>query len=676
VDINVVLDLYAKYVGRTLLRAPVTEGKIVLKTTTPLTRTEVVQALQAVLALNGISVVNIGEKFVKVLPSADAGTAAGEIDESASTNLPNLGSYITHVVQLKYVKPSEILPAIEPFSKLKSNLAIDANGILIIRDYAENIKRMLEMVERIDISVPAEYISEVIPIRYAKVEDIASALTSLGGSGGSPVSIGSGGASPGGGGGRGAFGGGSRLGVSGGGGGYGQNGGIGGGGGIGGNSLGGGLGGGGGAFGAQRGLGVGGAANPNGSPSGGSTFAQRLNNIINRAGASGGGGGGQDQIQLFGQTKIIPNASSSTLLVYATRPDMKMIHEIIDKIDVPLAQVLIEALIVDVSLGSDFNFGISAKQNPKTLYNPNNATNILNTFAGAGGMNNGSSFLNFLTTAIGTNGASSFGDSLGAFSYFGKLGSTWDAAISAANDDKRASIIQRPRIQASQAQAANFQVGESRPYVTSTYSGYSGAPGGSSYSQLFAGVELQVTPFINPDGLVVMDIGQTINEFSDFTEIANVGKVPNTIQRQLSSEIAVRDRDTVMLGGFIKSGKRVTKSGVPYLMDIPILGNLFTSRLDSKSRSELIVLMRPTVLRTPEIAAQNTLKEEQRLPGVSAAAAEDAEYERKLIDAQRKKEMSRAKKTGRADGFFNQNTDEDNAFEKKLKNAATNSPAK
>ena len=664
VEINQVLEIYAQYVGRTLLRANIPESKIILKTTTPLTRGETIQALQAVLALNGISVINIGEKFVKVLPSAEANTAAGEIDLSGSTNLPNLGSYVTHIVQLHYTKPSEMLPVIQPFAKLANSiLAIDSNGILVLRDYAENVKRMLEMIERIDISVPAEYISEVIPIRYAKVDEIASALNSLGGGGGgASVSIG-GGAGGAGGGGRGGRGG---LGVSGG---------LGGGGLGGGGYQQGGLGGAGGAFGNRGGLGAGGA-NPNGTPTGGTTFAQRLNNIVSRASQPSGGGGGGDQIQLFGQTKIIPNASSSTLLVYATRQDMQMIKDIISKIDVPLAQVLIEALIIDVTLGDDLTFGVSAKQNPKTLYNPNNATNILNTFAGAGGAKNGPSFLNFLTSAVGTNGTT-FGDSLaGGFSYFGKLGSTWDLAVAAAASDSRASIIQRPRIQASQAQQASFQVGESKPYVTTTYGGFNGGFGGSSYAQLFAGVSLDVTPYINPDGLVVMDISQTVNEFNGFTTIANVGDVPNTIQRELSSEIAVRDRDTVMLGGFIKSGKSTSKAGVPFLMDIPILGNLFTSHTDNKKRSELIVLMRPTVLKTPELAAQNTLKEEMRLPGVSAAAAEDAEIERKLIDAQQKKELKQSKKTGFRDGFYNQKTDEEKALEKAILDKQTNSPAR
>jgi Flp pilus assembly secretin CpaC len=92
---------------------------------------------------------------------------------------------------------------------------------------------------------------------------------------------------------------------------------------------------------------------------------------------------------------------------------------------------------------------------------------------------------------------------------------------------------------------------------------------------------------------------------------------------------------------------------VPFLSDIPLLGNLFTSRSDSKDRKELIVLMRPTVLATPELAARNTIKEAQRLPGISGAAAEDADYEHSLVDAERKKELKAAKQGKQKEGFYN-----------------------
>jgi hypothetical protein len=90
---------------------------------------------------------------------------------------------------------------------------------------------------------------------------------------------------------------------------------------------------------------------------------------------------------------------------------------------------------------------------------------------------------------------------------------------------------------------------------------------------------------------------------------------------------------------------------VPFLQNIPLLGVLFSQRNDSKAREELIVLMRPTVLKTPEIAALNTIKEEQRLPGISAAAAEEADAEQKIIESERKKEMKNPKIM--RGGFYN-----------------------
>jgi type II secretory pathway component GspD/PulD (secretin) len=193
VDAAQVLDVYAKLVNRTVLRAALPGAQIILKTQTPLTRIEAIQALEAVLALNGIAVINIGDKFVKALPVGDANSAGAEFNDTSAGNLPNLGSYVTHIVQLHYVKPSEMIPIISPFAKLANSiLAIDSNGILVLRDNAENVKRMLEMIAQVDINVPAEYISAVIPIRYAKVDDIASALNSLGNGGsGATVSIGS-----------------------------------------------------------------------------------------------------------------------------------------------------------------------------------------------------------------------------------------------------------------------------------------------------------------------------------------------------------------------------------------------------------------------------------------------------------------------------------------------------
>ncbi len=662
VDVNQVLEVYAKLVGRTLLRGQVPQASIILKTETALTKAEVIQALQAVLSLNGVALIDVGDKFVKVLPITEAGTAGGKFNSADAAHLPELGTYVTHIVQLKYLKPSVVVPLITPFSKLANAVVpIEDNGILVLRDNAENVKRMLEMIDRIDVSVPAEYISEVIPIKYAQASDIANALNSLGGSGGSStVSIGSSSSSR-----VNGISGNHSGGFGGSSGGFGGSGGYGGtGGGLNGISGGGGIGGS--TFGSQGQTSAFGStgSTANGTPATGSSFQQRLNSIISRASADGGK---QDAIQVFGQTKIIADQRSNALLVFATRADMENIKHVINQLDVLLAQVLIEAVIMDVNLGSTLNYGVSVAQGPQNYGNTQGGP-----ITGAGGAVNGPSLqglVNGLKNGL-TNSYS--GNNLGAgISYFGNIGPNWDVAMSAVANDNNATVIQRPRIQTSQAKPATFFVGNTVPYVTGTYYGGGYAGGNSSqYSQLSVGVELDVTPFINPDGLVVMDINQEIDDIQGYTSIDG-NQVPNTDKRTLSSEIAVRSLDTIMMGGFIRTDKSKTLSGVPILMDIPILGALFSNHASSKSREELLVLMRPTVMTTPEAAAAQTLREERRLPGISAAAADDTAYERSMVAAERKAEMERAKAKGQSDGFY---SDTNTLLETDRLNVTTNTP--
>jgi general secretion pathway protein D len=600
VDVDQVLDVYARYVGRTLLRAGLPQAKIVLTTETPLTKDEVVQALQGVLALNGIALINIGDKFVKAVPVAQASQEGAAFNTNNAAELPDIGQYVTHIVQLKYIKPSELAPVLQQFAKIPNGVfPIDSNGILILRDYAENIKRMLEFISQVDVIMPEEFVSEVIPIKYAMVDDIANALNSLGGSSSAignattPSSRGAG---------LGNMGGTGTTGNQ-----Y-QPGGL--------NQPGG-------QITRPFGTAAGGAA-------GGNSFSSRLQSIIQRAAS----GGGQGEIQLMGPTKIIADERSNSLLVYATKEDMKTIKDIVSKLDVLLPQVLIESVIMDVNLNNSWNFGVSVAQNPKT-FSPTQG------IQGAGGYNNGQSFFNFAANQLGSNAASAFfGNNLGSgLSYFGNIGPTWDVALAAAAADSSVSIVQRPRIQTSQAKEAQFFVGSTVPYVTSVYynSGIGGGPS-SSYSQLQVGISLDVTPFINPFGLVVMDISQEIDDLNGSTFIQGVGNVPNTDKRQLSSEVAVNDKDTIILGGFIRTEKDKNKNGVPLLQDIPILGNLFSSRTANHTRSELLVLMRPTILLDPKNAAAQTAAEEQRLPGISAAMADDEAQQRKAVRAEQRRE--------------------------------------
>jgi general secretion pathway protein D len=571
IDINTFLDVYASEVNRTVLRSPtIGNPTITLKTQQPLTKAELIEAMDTVLAMNGITMINVGDNFVKAVPMGEAGANAAPFSTENATNLGSLDQYVSQIVQLKYAKPSEVVPVITPLAKIPGNIfPIDSSQILIIRDYAGNVKRMMELIAQIDVIAPMDYESEVIPIKYAKAADIAGALSSLGAGTGTGIPGSSG----------------SSLGRPAG------------------TSLGGAPG----AYspggGVQGTLGQqGGALGAAGGGARTASFADRL-----RSAVSSLGGGGNGDIKIFGQTKIIPDERTNSLLVFADKQDMDRIKEVINKLDVVLAQVLIDAIIMEVSLDNSRNLGVS--------YNQVTASHPGNYFSGIGAINNGT-FLNqgnFISN--GTNGIGGLPSGL---SYAAAFGQDFDATVTAIANDSRINVLSRPRIQTSHAVKAELQVGDTVPYVTGTYFGGINGQASSQYQQTFVGIDLQVTPLINADGMVVMDINLNVQQLGTPTTIDG-NSVPTTTQRSASATVSVKDRETIILGGFISDTVSKAHGGVPLLMDIPGLGYLFRSSNDSKERVELVVLIRPTYLPTPESASLFAAQERNKLPGIKAA---------------------------------------------------------
>jgi general secretion pathway protein D len=550
-----------------------------------------VQALDAVLGMNGIGMVNVGDKFVKAVPLASIAQAAAPASKTPPDQLPELGPYVTHVVQLKYAKPTEMVSVLQPFASAIPNpiLPIDSSQMLVLRDFSENVKRMLEMVARIDVAIESDFVQEVIPIKYALASEIASALNSLSTGGGGTTVGGSSTTGP-----RPSIGTGSRPGYNRGGGTMGYPGGT-----------------------TQPGmnpLNPSGAATTTGAPgAAGTSFSDRLNRIIQRASVTG-------DIQVLGQTKIIADERTNSLLIFASKEDMKMIKDIVSKLDIVLAQVLIEAVVLEVDITGDKDFGISYLQTTPTT---------AGGFTGIGAV--GKPFFTPGDFAPIVQAATNAGAALkGGFNYLASFNDL-DVTVTAIANDSRSRILQRPRIQTSHAVQATLFVGESRPYPTASYYGGGSFGSYSSIQQLQIGVTLDVTPLINPDGLVVMDIHQTIENYAGFTEITGVGQVPNTTRKEAAAKVAVRDHDTIILGGLIETTKSRSGSGVPWLMDIPVLGYLFRTTSLREKRTELIVLIRPTVLPTPEIAALTAKAEKDKMPGVSAVENEIRKEERRRI---------------------------------------------
>jgi general secretion pathway protein D len=594
IDINTFLDVYASLVNRTILRSPnIGNPAITLKTQKPLTKTELIEAMDTVLAMNGITMINVGNDFVKAVPMGEAGANAAPFSTGSATNLGSLDEYVSQIVQLKYAKPSEVVPVIAPLAKIPGNIfPIDSSQILIIRDYAGNVKRMLELIAQIDVTAPLDFQSEVIPIKYAKAADIASALSSLGaGTGtGIPGSSGSGLSRPAGAG----FGG-----ANGANGGYTPGGGVQGG------------------FGSTGGFGGGGALGAGGVPGRTASFSDRLRAAV-------GGISGSGEFKLFGQTKIIPDERTNSLLIFADKQDMDMIKKVINQLDVVLAQVLIDAIIMEVSLDNSRDLGVS--------YNQVNASSPGHYFNGIGAINNGT-FLNSGNFASGgTNGLGGLPQGL---SYAAAFGNDFDATVTAVANDSRIKVLSRPRIQTSHAVPAELQVGNTVPYVTGTYFGGINGQASSQYTQTFIGIDLKVTPLINADGMVVMDINLNVQQLGTPTTIDG-NAVPTTTQRSASATVSVKDRETIILGGFISDTVSTSHGGVPLLMDIPGLGYLFRSSQDSKTRVELVVLIRPTYLPTPESASLFATHERNKLPGIKAFESEERIDENSRLKAAEK----------------------------------------
>ena len=600
------LEIYANYVNRTILRAAALPNlNVTLQAQTPLTVVEAIQAMDSVLSLNGYTTIPVGEKFVTFVPSANAlqeGAAFSIID--SAEELPEANQYITHIKQLKHILPSEAVPMLTPMAKNAAGIvALDVSKTLVLRDNSSNIKRMLELLERIDIKPEEDYKLKVIPIRYGKVEEIYATMQDLitGSSSPRPSSSGTSRTS-----GRTSSSQGSTGRTSS-------------------------------SRGSVRSL----QNRPSTSSSTSSSFRNRLQGIVNRA--AGG------DIQILENARIIPDYRSNSLIIFANDGDMAKIEEIVGYVDSLLAQVLIEAIIVNVTLTDGMDTGMNAFMH--TAAGPGDTRHI------GGSMNGGPSAAGAAPTtptdaadaadagnvvaaagsALNTLGA---GALAGGFSYISRYDNSLEFAVSALASNSTAKVLQTPRVQTSHAVPATFFNGEQVPYQGSSgygggyggYGGYGGGYGGGfggGYTQfLNVGITLDVTPYITPDDLVVMEIQQTISELDGFIDMgggqqgAAGQKAPQTTEREASSTISVRDGDTILLGGFVRDAKTDTESGVPFLKDIPLLGNLFKNQSATSKRSELLVLIRPTILKSPEDAALMVSQERMRLPGIREAEAE------------------------------------------------------
>jgi general secretion pathway protein D len=150
-DLLQVLDIYQEISGRTVIRGPLPHVTISVRNQAPLTRIQALQLLDTVLTENGIAMVLAGDTAVKAVPAAQAVSEAPPNITLPLELLPDSGSFMSRMVRLKKIRPSEVMPVLQPLVKTPNALLpIDSSNQLIIRDYSANVRRMLQLLQELE----------------------------------------------------------------------------------------------------------------------------------------------------------------------------------------------------------------------------------------------------------------------------------------------------------------------------------------------------------------------------------------------------------------------------------------------------------------------------------------------------------------------------------------------
>lgn len=280
---------------------------------------------------------------------------------------------------------------------------------------------------------------------------------------------------------------------------------------------------------------------------------------------------------------------SNSILVLATSPQWESIRRVIERLDTIPLQVHIEAKILQVTLNDQLKYGVQWF--------------FENGIGGEGGP--GSELQELART---THGMQSLGGSIdGANLGWSFLGHNVAALISALDSVSTVHVLSMPSVVTLNNKSASINVGTQIPVNSSFINTGIGGIGGSSQSYVQfrdTGITLDVTPRVNPGGLVFMEIDQ-----QDSTPGAAADAVSGNVpvdQRKIKTEVAVQSGQTVLLGGLIKQTDSKSSSGAPGLHRIPIIGGLFGGKSRETSRQELLVMITPVVIRNGDDARRLT----------------------------------------------------------------------
>ncbi len=669
-----ILEFVADLMGRTLIKSPGINATITLKSQTRLTVSESLEAIEAVLAMNNVSLVPMGTKFLKVVQTAAARQEGMPVilQNAENSTLPENDQLISQVVALQHMEIAEAQPIIQSlihgYGKIQP---LDRTNSMLITDTASNLKRILEILEYIDQPTESKVETRIYELRYAEAGQVAGKLNELiadsqakedkprvetgaasnapqpppipgvirarppgvpeSGDAGSAASAEAEA-------GRGLIRGKVKIiaddrtgilfvvsrpenfaffdkivavldrpieadigvrvvpleyakaediaGIL--------------------NEF---IG----AASSEKKAGT--TAQPGQTE--GQQGSRQLDEVVRaaevqlqQAQATLQEARGEKGVigRLSPETKILADKRTNSLLLMGRKSDLDALELVLDSLDIMLAQVLIETVILEVNLGDTVETGFDWLQRSVVAYNerqagPGSGITIREPVLAFGGgqvvdsgtFRGGDKILDRSDTGIGAGGLSY---------YLTMTDLNLDAIIRLAGQSSDARVVSTPVVLTTDNTEAKIVAAEQRPVVTSTSTQTTGQQT-QNFEYRNIGITITVTPRINPSGFVMMEVSQNADDVLSEVPINNT-PVPIIGKREISAQIGVQSRSTIVLGGLVRTDNSKSRTKVPVLGDIPLLGALFRADTKRKNRTELLVLLTPYVLKTPDEAITET----------------------------------------------------------------------
>ncbi len=592
-DIHSLIQTVSRQSGRNFVVDPRVKARVTVISSTPLNADELYETFLSVLQVHGYAAVPSGD-LVKIVPDVNA--KQGPVPQYTDSDSES-DQLVTQVIKVQNVPAAQLVPILRPLVPQQGHLAAyAATNTLIVTDRGSNIGRLITIIAGID--RPDNDEVELVQLSYASASEVIRILTSLQSRGGqidgTPGAV--------------RFAADERTN----------------------NIL---LSGDQAARTRMRGI----IANLD-TPveSGGNTrvvylrFANAADLLAILTGVSAGqaqiGTGGSDLdgaasaggapsapvvdangVQIPQQPNV-PTASliprgpqqddrpnvdiqadedTNALIITAPPDEMRSILAVVEQLDIRRAQVLVEAIIAELSTNNSSQLGVNFAVNgvdanrPAAFTNLGGATQALVGTIASGGAALG----NGLTAALGRFGS---GDVDFAF------------LLSAIASDSDNNILSTPSLVTLDNQEAEIVVGQNVPFVTGTQLSAANDNPFQTIERQDVGVSLKVTPQINEGNNIKMEIEQEVSDVSS-TSVSGAADITTNL-RSIRTTVLVEDGQTLVLGGLIDDQVSDTRDKVPFLGDIPLLGSLFRYRTSTKSKRNLMVFLHPTILRDPETA--------------------------------------------------------------------------